>query len=287
MTAGSRATVGEQLREATAALAAAGIEPARVDAEWLLAGVLDVPRLTLHLALDRALPGPALARYAEAVRRRALREPLQHVLGWEEFRGLRFETSSEVLVPRPETETLVGWALDLLPPGPCRVLDLGTGSGCIACAIAAERPGARVVATDVSAVAAALARRNAAALGLEARVQVVVADLFEGLRGAWDVVVANPPYLPSAMLPGLAPEVARHEPARAVDGGPDGLGVISPLVAAAPRALRPGGALVLETAGGGQAERVAALMRAAGLAAVRVRRDLAGVERFVSGVAPA
>lgn len=287
MEAGDRETVGEQLRQATATLAAAGVEPARVDAEWLLAGVLEVPRLTLHLALDRALPGATLARYAEAVRRRARREPLQHVLGWEGFRGLRFELSPDVLVPRPETETLVAWALELLPPGPCRVLDLGTGSGCVACAIAVERPDARVVATDVSPAAAALARRNAATLGLDARVRVVVADLLDGLHGAWDLVVANPPYLPSAMLPSLAPEVARHEPAGAVDGGPDGLAVIRGLVAGAPRALRPGGALVLETAGGDQAGDVAALMQRAGLGALGVRRDLAGVARFVGGRAPA
>lgn len=281
------ATVGEQLQRATAALAAAGVAPARVDAEWLLAGVLDVPRLSLHLVLDRPLSGAALARYAEAVRRRALREPLQQVLGWEEFRGLRFQLSPGVLVPRPETETLVDWALELVPTGPCRVLDVGTGSGCIACAIAAERGDARVVATDVSAAAAALARRNAALLGLAGRVTVVVADLCSGLRGGWDVVVANPPYLPSAMIPGLEPEVAQHEPATAVDGGPDGLAVMGPLIADAPRVLRPGGALVLETAGGGQAERAAALMRQAGLTAVRVGRDLPGVERFVSGRAPA
>lgn len=280
------ATVGEQLQRATAALAAAGVAPARVDAEWLLAGVLDVPRLSLHLVLDRPLSGAALARYAEAVRRRALREPLQQVLGWEEFRGLRFQLSPGVLVPRPETETLVDWALALVPTGPCRVLDVGTGSGCIACAIAAERGDARVVATDVSAAAAALARRNAALLGLAGRVTVVVADLCSGLRGGWDVVVANPPYLPSTMIPGLEPEVAQHEPA-AVDGGPDGLAVMGRLIADAPRVLRPGGALVLETAGGGQAERAAALMRQAGLTAVRVGRDLPGVERFVSGRAPA
>lgn len=287
MTIGARATVGEQLRQATAALAAAGVEPARVDAEWLLAGVLDVPRLSLYLALDRPLPGVALARYAEAVRRRAGREPLQRVLGWEAFRGLRLQLSPEVLVPRPETESLVACALALLPPGPCRVLDVGTGSGCVACAIAAERTDARVVASDVSGAAAVLARGNVAALGLTGRVVVVVADLFSGLVGGWDLVVANPPYLPSATIPGLAPEVARHEPARAVDGGPDGLAVIRPLIAGAPRALRPGGALVLESAGGDQAEQVAALMRQAGLAAVRVEHDLAGVARFVSGRAPA
>jgi release factor glutamine methyltransferase len=287
MSGGAGVTVGEQLRDATAALAAAGVEPARVDAEWLLAGLLEVPRLTLHLALDRPLPGPVRTRYAEAVRRRASREPLQRVLGWEGFRGLRVRLSAAVLVPRPETEALVAWALALLPPGPCRVLDVGTGSGCIACAIAVERPEARVVATDVSPAAAALARRNAVDHAVETRVRVVVADLFDGLRGGWDLVVANPPYLPSALVPRLAPEVARHEPARAVDGGPDGLAVIRRLVAGAPAGLRPGGTLVLETAGGGQAADVGALMRQAGLVEVRVRPDLAGVDRFIAGRMPA
>jgi release factor glutamine methyltransferase len=287
MGAGGPATVGEQLRRAAEALAAAGVEPAGVDAEWLLADVLDVPRLTLHLTPDRLLPGDALARYAEAVNRRARREPLQQVLGWEGFRGLRLRVSSAVLVPRPETEALVAWALQLLPTTGARVLDVGTGSGCIACAVAAERPAARVVATDVSPAAAALARDNVIALGLRSRVQVVVADLLDGLRGAWDLIVANLPYLPSRMLPTLAPEIRQHEPLRAVDGGPDGLAVIRACVARAPAVLRPGGALVLETAGGEQAARVAALMHGAGLRTVTVRRDLVGVERFVSGRASA
>lgn len=281
------ATVGAQLREAAATLAAAGVEPARVDAEWLLADVLRMPRLTLHLALDRVLPGDALARYAVAVDRRARREPLQRILGWEEFRGLRLRITPDVLVPRPETELLVGWALDLLAPGAARVLDVGTGSGCIACAIAAERPAVRVIATDICPAAAALARRNAVDLGLAARVHVVAADLLDGLRGGWDLIVANPPYLPSALLPTLMPEVARHEPARAVDGGLDGLVTIRALLARAPGALRPGGALVLETAGSEQAVRVAAAMRGVGLEAVTVRRDLRGVDRFVSGRARA
>ena len=281
------ATVGAQLRVAAAMLATAGVEPARVDAEWLLADVLRMPRLTLHLALDRVLPGDALARYAEAVDRRARREPLQRILGWEEFRGLRLRITPDVLVPRPETELLAGWALDLLAPGAACVLDVGTGSGCIACAIAAERPAVRVIATDICPAAAALARRNAVDLGLAARVHVVAADLMDGLRGGWDLIVANPPYLPSALLPTLMPEVARHEPARAVDGGLDGLVTIRALLACAPGALRSGGALVLETAGGEQAVRVAAAMRGVGLEAVTVRRDLRGVDRFVSGRARA
>lgn len=280
-------TVGAQLRAATATLAAAGVEPARVDAEWLLADVLRVPRLMLHLALDRVLPGDVLARYTEVVDRRARREPLQQILGWEEFHGLRLRITPDVLVPRPETELLVEWALELLAPGATRVLDVGTGSGCIACAIAAERPAVRVVATDISLAAAALARRNAADLGLSARVHVVAADLLDGLRGGWDLIVANPPYLPSALLPALMPEVARHEPARAVDGGPDGLATLRALLARAPAALRPGGALVLETAGAGQTACVAAAMREAGLAGVTVRRDLRGVDRFVGGRARA
>jgi release factor glutamine methyltransferase len=283
MAPGAPTTVAEQLRQATAALAAAGVEPARVDAEWLLAGVLDVPRLALHLAPDRALPGDALARYADAVARRARREPLQRVLGWEGFRGLRLRMSPGVLVPRPETETLVAWALELLPAGACAVLDVGTGSGCIACALAAERTDIRVLATDISPAAAALARRNAAALGLDTRVRVVVGDLLDAVRGRWDLVVANLPYLPSGLVPTLAPEVARHEPVRALDGGPDGLAAIAPLVEAAPRVLRPGGALALETAGGAQAGRVAALLQARGFAEVGVRRDFPGVDRFVSG----
>lgn len=285
---GPAETFRDQLDAATSTLAAAGVESARVDAEWLLAGLLGVGRVEVRLGLARSVPAPLAERYADAVRRRARREPLQRILGWEEFRGLRVRLSDAVLVPRPETEALVECALALLPPPVdgrrLLAVDLGTGSGCIACALAAERPDLDVVAIDVAPAAAAVARANARALDLVPRVRVIAADLLDGVRdlGA-DLIVSNPPYLPTGLVPELPPEVRTHEPVGALDGGTDGLALIRRIAAGARRGLRPSGALVVETAGGDQAAAAAALLRAAGWVQVTVRADLAGVVRFVAG----
>ncbi len=280
-------TFADQIDAATTVLQAAGLPSARVDAEWLLAGLLGVGRAAVQLELSEAVPAPLAEGYARAVGRRARREPLQRILGWEEFRGVRVGLTDAVLVPRPETETLVEWALTLLPsPGSRRLLavDVGTGSGCIACALATERPDLDVVAVDVSPAAAAVAWENVRALALAARVRVVTADLFAGLRAIpADLIVSNPPYLPSGLMPALPPEVRIHEPRLALDGGPDGLSVIRRIAAAARRHLRPFGALVVETAGGDQASAAAALLRGAGWDQVAVRTDLVGIDRFVAG----
>jgi release factor glutamine methyltransferase len=285
---GETPTRRAKLAAAAELLAAAGIPTARVDAEWLLAAVLGVGRFEAQLDLDRVLPTPVAERYEAAVRRRAQREPLQQVLGWEGFRGLRVTLTADVLVPRPETETLVEWALGLLPAQQdgvrLRALDLGTGSGAIACALAAERRDVDVIAIDVSRAAAAVARDNARQLGFAGRVRVVAGDLTDSLRGVRaDLIVSNPPYLPSALVGGLEPEVQRHEPRLALDGGPDGLALIRRIVGASREALHPSAPLVLETAGGDQAGAVAAILRAAGFATVAVRADLAGIDRFVAG----
>ena len=281
------ATLAAELDAATTALEAAGLASARVDAEWLLAGLLGVGRAAVRLELAEPVPAPIAERYAVAVRRRAGREPLQRILGWEDFRGVRVRLTNAVLVPRPETEMLVEWALALLPePGDRRLLanDVGTGSGCIACALACERPDLDVIAVDVSPAAAAVARDNARALGVAERVRVVAADLLECVRGPRaDLIVSNPPYLPTATVPELEPEVRAHEPRLALDGGPDGLALIRRIAATAGGCLKPSGALALETAGDAQAEAAAALLRGARLQAVAVRADLAGVDRFVAG----
>jgi len=281
------ATYADQLDAATMALEAAGLPSARVDAEWLLAGLLGIGRVAVRLELGDAAPAPLAERYARAVSRRARREPLQRILGWEEFRGVRVRLTDSVLVPRPETEALVEWALAFLPaPGHRRLLaiDVGTGSGCIACALATERADLDVVAIDVSPAAAAVARENARALDLAGRIRVVAADLFAGLRDIRaDLIVSNPPYLPSALMPELPPEVRIHEPRLALDGGRDGLAVIRRIATVARRYLRPSGALVVETAGGDQASAAAALLRGAGWDRVAVRGDLAGIDRFVGG----
>jgi len=280
-------TFRDQLAAATTALEAAGVASPRVDAEWLLAGLLGVGRVAVRLDPAGAVPELLAERYGDAVRRRARREPLQRILGWEEFRGLRVRLTDAVLVPRPETEALVEWALALLPARGgrrLRAVDLGTGSGCIACALAAERPDLDVVAIDVSPAAAAVARENAIALGLAARIMVVAADLLDGVRdlGA-DLIVSNPPYLPTGLVSGLPPEVQTHEPVVALDGGADGLALVRRIAAIAHRALRASGVLVVETAGGAQVTAAAALLRTADFAQVAVRADLAGVDRFVAG----
>jgi release factor glutamine methyltransferase len=280
------ATVRDHLEAAADRLAGAGIASPRADAEWLLAGMLGIPRLQIYLALPRAVDDATGRGLAGAVARRARREPLQQILGWEAFRGHRIAVTPDVIVPRPETEILAGWALEVLPPPGARpvVVDVGTGSGCLACAVAAEHPDARVLAVDLVPAAVAVARRNVAALGLGRRVEVVEGDLLAPapVRSA-DIIVSNPPYLPSGWLPDLDPEVRDHEPRIALDGGGDGLDVLRRLVRAAPRHLRPGGILLLETAGPDQVATVGSLLAAAGFVTISTRRDLAGVERFVGG----
>jgi release factor glutamine methyltransferase len=284
---GATATLRDELDAATSALEAAGVPEARVDAEWLLAGLMGLGRARLRMDLGREVSAALAQRFADAVRRRARREPLQRILGWEEFRGLRLRLTDAVLVPRPETEALVQWALELLPqPGDRRLLavDLGTGSGCIACALAAERADVDVLALDVCPAAAAVARENAQGLGLKSRVSVVVTDLLHGVGdlGA-DLIVSNPPYLPSGLVPELLPEVRSHEPSLALDGGVDGLALIRRIAVQARRVLRPSGALVVETAGDVQAAAAATLLRAEDFTRVETRADLAGVTRFVAG----
>jgi release factor glutamine methyltransferase len=281
------ATLRDELDAATTTLEAAGVPEARVDAEWLLAGLLGLGRARLRMDLARAVPAAVATRYADAVRRRARREPLQRILGWEEFRGLRLRLTDAVLVPRPETEALVEWALELLPPSGDRrllAIDLGTGSGCIACALAAERADLDVLALDVCPAAAAVARENARALGLAPRISVAVTDLLHGVGdlGA-DLIVSNPPYLPTGLVPELLPEVRSHEPSLALDGGVDGLALIRRIAVQARRVLRPSGVLVVETAGDVQANAAETLLRAEDFAGVQARADLAGVTRFVAG----
>jgi len=279
-------TVSALLQRAVAILETAGLETARQDAEWLLASLLGVERVALYLDPGRRLSAPRVARYLATVERRAAREPLQYLLGWEDFHGVRLSVTPDVLVPRPETEGLVEWALEVLGgrPDPA-VADLGTGSGAIACAIAAARPDAEVLAVEVSAGALAVASRNVRQLGLASRVRLLAGDLFAplgSLSASLDLVVSNPPYLPSAVIPLLPPEVSRHEPRAALDGGPDGMAVIRRIVADAPRVLKAGGWLLMEI-GEEQAGPLASLMAAEGFTGIRARRDANGVERYIGG----
>jgi release factor glutamine methyltransferase len=274
------------LRRGTAILEAAGIAAARSEAEWLLASLLGVDRVALHLDPVRRLPTPTVAHYLGLLDRRASREPLQYLLGWEDFHGVRLTVTPDVLVPRPETEGLVEWAIEVLGSLADPVAaDLGTGSGAIACAVAHALPRAEVLAVEASAGALAVASRNVRQLGLSSRVHLLAGDLFAPLgsiAASLDLVVANPPYLPSAVLPSLPPEVSRHEPRAALDGGPDGLTIIRRIISGAPPVLKPGGWLLMEI-GDEQAGPVASLMAAEGFARIRARRDLNGVERYICG----
>jgi release factor glutamine methyltransferase len=277
-------TVLELLRWTTSHFAEKGIESARLDAECLLAFALGLSRVQLYLEFEKPVTPAERAAFRELVRRRGgERVPVAQLTGRKEFWSLPLRVTPAVLVPRPETETLVEAALELLPDpeAPARVLDVGTGSGAVALALASERPRAWITATDVSPEALEVARANAGELGLAERVRFLAGSLFEPVAGeVFDLVVSNPPYVGEAERPGLAPELA-HEPAGALFAGPEGLDLLEPLVRQAAPRLARGGALALELAPG-QAERVAGWCREAGLLSVKKHRDPAGRDRVVT-----
>ena len=265
--------VREALDSAVIALTAAGVDTPRLDAEVLLAHALGVDRLRLLMDGDAPVQGPAVRVFQDAVRRRSVgREPVAYITGVKGFRHLDLQVDPRVLIPRPETETLVEAALGL--PQSARVVDVGTGSGAVALALKDERPDLAVTATDVSEQALAVARANAARIGLD--VTFVRADLLEGV-GEVDAIVSNPPYVEDGA--DLAPEIVRHEPATALYAGLDGLAVVRRLVAQAGE--REVAFLALEV-GDGQALAVAELARAAGFARTERRADLAGIDRVVA-----
>jgi release factor glutamine methyltransferase len=277
----SRATavsVGDALDGATTAIAAGGSGSPRLDAELLLAEVLGVPRGRLHSHPEAPVDGSRVREYQSFVRRRSvLREPVAYILGRRGFRRIELSVDPRVLIPRPETEHLVEVGLEL--PVGARVLDLATGSGAVALALADERPDLRISASDLSTAALAVARANAARLGLE--VDWYEADLLDGLSGPWDAILTNPPYIPSDVLAGLEPEVSRHEPAVALDGGADGLELIRRLVAGVAGVADASTRLLAIEVGAGQAPAVGELLRRAGFGRIEARRDLAGIERVV------
>jgi release factor glutamine methyltransferase len=272
-------SIGEVLRRSRDFLAERGSVSPRLDAELLLAHALGMERLGLYTDSERPLTPPELARCRELVARRGRREPVAYLTGERAFRRLRLRVGPGVLVPRPETETLVEWALEVLAPG-AAVLDWGTGSGAIAIALATEGDGLHVTGSEVSAEALALAEANAAAAGAE--VEWVRSDGFAALAGrAFDAVVANPPYLSDADLADAPPELA-FEPREALVGGPTGLEAIAGIVRDAPAHLVPGGWLLMEV-GAGQAPAVVAMLRDAGAREAGSRDDLAGIARAVGG----
>jgi release factor glutamine methyltransferase len=276
-----RNTVGHVLRLSTDHLAAKGSETPRLDAELLLARATGLERIELYMAFDRPLNAAELERARELVGRRARREPLQYVLGEWGFRRLTLTVDWRALIPRPETEILVDRALAAAAGRTApRVLDVGTGSGAIALAVADEHPGALVTGIDSSPEALALAAENASRTGL--MVRLAEHDLFDGLPdGPWDLVISNPPYVDEADLAGLQPEVRDWEPHAALSAE----GAVEAVARGSVRVLAAGGALALEV-GDGQATQTAALLEELGFEEVRVTPDLNGIQRVVEGRRP-
>jgi release factor glutamine methyltransferase len=277
-------TIEAIVRWATDDFRGRGIDSPRLDAELLLAHALGATRMQLIVDSKRPLSPPELARFRELVKRRRVREPVAYLLGEREFYGRKFRVDKRVLVPRPDTETLVEVALKRTRARSMsmRALDICTGSGCVATTLGRERVTAHVLATDLSDDALAVARDNALRLGAY-NVAFKRADLFAGLgKGPFDVITANPPYIPSAEIATLDADVRNFEPRGALDGGADGLDLVRRVVDGARALLDDGGILAVEI-GSGQAGEARACFERSGYVEVETARDYAKIERVVSG----
>ncbi len=259
-----------------------GVESARLNAELLVGHALGLKRMQLYLQFERPLTEPELEKIRPLVKRRANREPLQHILGQTEFCGLRLKTDRRALIPRPETEYLVELVGEALAAPPATILDLGTGTGALALALATKYPDARVTAVDKSADALALAAENTAACGLDGRVGLLASDWFSALPtdSRFALIVANPPYLTEHELKEAAPEVREHEPHQALVAPDEGRADLELILNQAVRFLAPGGLLACET-GIAQHARLLAVAQAGGYARTESRRDLTGRDRYV------
>jgi release factor glutamine methyltransferase len=271
-------TIAETLRIGARLLAEAGVDNPRLEARVVLAHALE--RSAEDLIRDQAAIAPS-SNFATLIARRASREPLAYILGWREFWSLRFRVSRATLIPRPDSETVVEAALPLCPDqhAPIRVLDLGTGTGCLLLSLLHERPNAFGVGIDRSEAAAHLARSNARDLGLAGRSVFLCGDWAGSISGRFDLVLSNPPYVATAELAGLMPDVVLHEPRGALDGGIFGLTAYRAIIAALPQLLAPSGVAVLEL-GEGQFDAVGKIAAAAGFR-LDARRDLAGITRAI------
>ena len=275
------ASLHERLADARQSLVRAGIpeKEAALDAEILARHVLECDRATLLTRVRHAIPSAFDRLYQPLVARRAAREPVAYILGRCEFWGLDFAVTRDVLIPRPETELLVEESLALASRTLTRrIIDVGTGSGCLAVALAIEFPSARVVATDISPGALAVAAQNAGRHKAAGRISFVQSDLLDAVEGSAELIVSNPPYVPEGDAGALQPEVGRYEPAAALYAGQDGLTVIRRLLSLASRCLAEDGWLVVEF-GFGQEGAVRAAAAEAGWAVARVRADLQGIPR--------
>lgn len=280
-------TLVEVLQRTETFLRERGIPSPRFEAEQLLSQVLEMPRLQLYLHFDRPLTEDDLGKLRPMVARRGKREPLAWILGTWGFHALDLETHPGVLVPRPDTETLVEVALARIPEDadPVYVVDVGCGTGAVGLAVAHARPGVRVYAVDLSPAAIANTKANVKALGLESRVAVLQGKNLDPIPAVRpiDWVLSNPPYIPSRTIDGLQPEVSLHEPRLALDGGNDGLACYRELLPPAMKRARIGVAVEI---GFDQGPQVADLFRRLGALEVEVHRDLGGNHRVVSGLVP-
>lgn len=272
------------MREAAARLGAAGVENPLRDARLLLAHVMGIAPVEVILRETDHVDPVLLTVFEAVVQRRLRHEPVSRIRGWREFYGRRFEVTPDVLDPRPETELLVEEGLARLPRGG-RVLDLGVGSGCILLSVLAERPDATGVGVDISPGALVVTKRNAAALGVADRVELVEGGWETPLSGVFDLVLSNPPYIPAADMNGLALDVVNHDPHLALTPGPDGLAAYRTIISHHAERVRPGGWIGVEC-GIGQADDVLALMARAGVAELAAYDDLAGIARAAFGRRP-
>ncbi len=281
----TRDSVAQTLHQAVPILSAAGCDAPRLDAEVLLAHVLERDRAWLYAHPEHALAPDQLGDYQALIGRRAEREPVAYLTGHKEFFGLDFVVTPDVLIPRPETERTVEIALEILGAGSSSevkaIADVGTGSGAIAVALAVHARAAHVFAADVSAAALAVARRNAVRHGVAGRVDCLQADLLSPLKGPFHLIVANLPYLSQAELAAAPPEVARWEPRLALEGGPDGLADIRRLLAASVSRLHPAGALLAEIGAGQGADVLALAGQHFPRATVEIAPDYAGLDRVL------
>ena len=275
-------TLGDLLKDGAARLATAGIDGAAREVRLLLQAAAGIPVATQIAFPERTIDIAAAARFEVLLERRVRREPMAHILGRREFWSLAFKVTADTLDPRPDSETLVQGVLDQVPDrsAALRLIDFGTGTGCLLLALLHELPNAIGVGVDVSAAALMIAAENAGALGLAPRATFQRGSWDDGIDPGFDIVLSNPPYIPAGEIAGLQPEVASFEPRLALDGGSDGLDAYRRLSPAAARLLVPGGLGAFEI-GIAQAESVRGIMAAAGLRHIATARDLAAVERCV------
>lgn len=275
-------TVLEVVQKTTDFLAGKGVESARLNAELLIGHALGLKRMQLYLQFERVLVEAELEKIRPLVKRRSQREPLQYIMGETEWSGVRLKVDRRALIPRPETELLVEGVIERLADAPARILDLGTGTGAIALALAKRYEGAAVTAVDASDEALALAAENARLLGLNDRVRLVKSSWYDALAAdeSYDVIVSNPPYLTAEETAAAEPEVRVHEPVSALTAADEGLADLRVIIAGALRFLKPGGLLALET-GIAQHAVLVKLLSDAGYTTVESRKDLTDRDRFV------